>query len=435
MRSSDTIIIGAGAAGLMAAKTLSEKNIPFTLLEAGDRIGGRARTLYGLPPVELGPEFLHGETPLTNELMEEFGLSWYDLEFPYHIYFQGKLRALPDFWSRVCDVFRSIRSVDHDLPFTEYIARFDQHSLLDQKIVRSFIQGFDAADLDQISTKAIGQMKAQVCDPKMRRMRRPLQGYGTLLSRMAGTFHDEILFSHRVEKIRWKEGRVSVSGVKGPRETPFELSGKKLLITSSVGVLKTLDLEPFPAPIRSFLGRTEMGHVVKLVGELDQEFFHGFENHTFPFIAAPDHCFTAWWTTTPIHSGLVTAWAGGERARKLEAKSGEEKKQIYIQELASLTGLCPAKLSSWAKKIHHHEWEKDPAFLGAYSYPKVQDGDRIPPETAFGDTLFFAGEAFHEEFSGTIEGAFLTGKAGAERLSGFTVSGRGEEDYSLPLSP
>jgi monoamine oxidase len=72
MEKDKVLIIGAGAAGLMAARILKQKNTPFTILEATDRIGGRALTLEGLVPIEFGPEYLHGETPVTDALMEEF---------------------------------------------------------------------------------------------------------------------------------------------------------------------------------------------------------------------------------------------------------------------------------------------------------------------------------------------------------------------------
>lgn len=428
---SEIIIIGAGAAGLMAAKTLSEKNISFEILEAGDRIGGRARTLEGEVPIELGPEFLHGETPVTDALMEEFNLAWYDLKFPYHVYLQGKLREVPDFFDRICDVFRSLDNIDSDIPFTDYLAHFDAHSFFDQKLARSFVQGFDAADLGKISTKALGEMKAQVCDPKMRKMRRPLKGYGELLSHIALPFRNRIRFSHEVSSVHWNEGKVIISGTSGEGKTPFTMEAPKIIITVSLGVLRNIDLSPLPASVKKFLGRTEMGHVVKLVAEMEAGFFHQFDDHNFPFIASPDHCFTAWWSTTPVHSNLVTAWSGGEKARKLEGKTREEMELVFTQELAALTNLCPAKLASMIKKFHAHDWVKDPHFLGAYSYPVVTRQKPVPPETEFSSTLYFAGEAFHEEFSGTIEGALLTGKECAEKISESDSSMR-KADISLP---
>lgn len=416
MNREKVIIIGAGASGLMAARVLHKAGIPFIILEATDRVGGRAFSRERNLNIELGPEFLHGETPLTDKLMEEFQLPWYDFKFDYHVYMHGKLTPVPDFWDRLCGVMRDIKLQDQDVPFNEYLSKYDHHNILDQKIAKGFVQGFDAADLGLISTSALGEMKEQTCDPKVRKMRRPLDGYSKLMGNIAAPFTNQIRFSHRVKKIRWSGESVEVSGLAGEGRVPFTLIGKHIIMTTSLAVLNNIQLTPMPEEIQNYIDQNVMGHVVKMIAEFSPEFFHQFRDKKFPFIAAPDMCFTAWWTTTPIHSQLVTGWSGGEKARKLESKTFEERRDIFIQELASITGQCPTKVSSWLIKIHHHNWASDENFLGAYSYPRVYQGERQNPETDFMDTLFFAGEAFHPEFSGTIEGAFLTGKNAAERI-------------------
>ncbi|MFL5783055.1 MAG: flavin monoamine oxidase family protein [Bacteriovoracaceae bacterium] len=415
MEKEKVLIIGAGASGLMAARILKQKNIPFTILEATDRIGGRALTQEGSVPIEFGPEYLHGETPLTDALMEEFQLAWYDLEFKFQLYQEGKLRPLPDFWQRLCGVLKDIK-VSEDIPFSEYLATLDNHSQFDQKLARSFVQGFDAADLSLMSSLSLSEMKDQACESSMRKLRRPLGGYGVLMRKLAEDLEREIWYAHTVEEIEWGKGEVIVRGYAGEGRVPFEHVCEKIIVTSSIGVLKTIRIHPMPEELNGFLGQTEMGQVVKLVAEMRPEFFHIFDDHNFPFVAAPDLCFTAWWTTTPLHTYTITAWAGGEKARKLEVKTVEERKQLFIQELASITGLCPTKITSWIKVIHQHDWGKDPAFLGAYSYPRVVSDKRVKATTNFEDTLFFAGEAFHEEFSGTMEGAFVTGRDAAQEL-------------------
>ncbi len=72
----DLIIIGAGAAGLMAAKILSAKGINVLVLEARDRLGGRIYTLDNTFACngEAGAEFIHGNLKLTGQLIKEAGL-------------------------------------------------------------------------------------------------------------------------------------------------------------------------------------------------------------------------------------------------------------------------------------------------------------------------------------------------------------------------
>src|SRR4029077_5267824 len=72
------VVVGAGAAGLMAARELARAGKRVTILEAPDPCGGR---ISPLPPEEFdyqaegGPEFVHGAAPVTRALMREAGLS------------------------------------------------------------------------------------------------------------------------------------------------------------------------------------------------------------------------------------------------------------------------------------------------------------------------------------------------------------------------
>lgn len=63
----DTLVIGAGAAGLAAASELASNGHQVTVLEARERPGGRiltdSETLAPLP-IELGAEFIHGESSI-----------------------------------------------------------------------------------------------------------------------------------------------------------------------------------------------------------------------------------------------------------------------------------------------------------------------------------------------------------------------------------
>src|SRR3954463_14046957 len=77
------IVIGAGAAGLAAAAALDDSGVPFVVLEARDRIGGRLWTKHPTSltvPVELGAEFSHGAAEEVLEIADENALRVVDID-------------------------------------------------------------------------------------------------------------------------------------------------------------------------------------------------------------------------------------------------------------------------------------------------------------------------------------------------------------------
>jgi len=77
MEEVDVVVIGAGFAGLAAAERLAAADKRFVVLEASDRVGGRARTDYRLGdgvPLELGAQMVHGRTAVTHSWIARAGL-------------------------------------------------------------------------------------------------------------------------------------------------------------------------------------------------------------------------------------------------------------------------------------------------------------------------------------------------------------------------
>ncbi|MFK4592713.1 monoamine oxidase [Bradyrhizobium diazoefficiens] len=77
------VIVGAGAAGLMAGRELARAGKKVTVLEARERCGGRIHPLpaaeFGYP-ADGGAEFVHGDAPVTRALLREAGLSLREIE-------------------------------------------------------------------------------------------------------------------------------------------------------------------------------------------------------------------------------------------------------------------------------------------------------------------------------------------------------------------
>ena len=161
----DVAIVGAGAAGLTAAGELRRKGFEVAVFEARDRVGGRILTHRDprVPlPIELGAEFIHGEAPETARRLSEAGLLACDVAGEHWRAERGKLRRAEDFWERIDRVLGRIREDGPDLSFSEFLARKVKGPSLarDRAAAREFVQGFHAADVDEISALSIAPKPA-----------------------------------------------------------------------------------------------------------------------------------------------------------------------------------------------------------------------------------------------------------------------------------
>ena len=105
----DVVIIGAGAAGLAAARTLHDADVDVLILEARERIGGRVfthRDHSTSGPIELGAEFIHGSAESVNGLLRQSNLLSVDVEGRRWLLAGQALRPLDDFWEQLDRVMR-----------------------------------------------------------------------------------------------------------------------------------------------------------------------------------------------------------------------------------------------------------------------------------------------------------------------------------------
>src|SRR5690349_20944014 len=112
----DVLILGAGAAGLTAARDLSDAGPRVLVLEARDRIGGRIHTHRDTSfpiPLELGAEFIHGRPLETFDIVRAANLAIVD-GADDHWYFDNRrkrFKLLPDFWEKLGRVMSKLSRV------------------------------------------------------------------------------------------------------------------------------------------------------------------------------------------------------------------------------------------------------------------------------------------------------------------------------------
>ena len=123
----DVIIIGAGAAGLMAAKKLSAEGLKVCVLEARDRIGGRIYTTKEhdfSTTVEGGAEFIHGNLSVTLDLLKEAAVDKREIAGDMWQVTDGRWTQKNDFFENTELVKKHLKTLKEDISIAEFMKQF-----------------------------------------------------------------------------------------------------------------------------------------------------------------------------------------------------------------------------------------------------------------------------------------------------------------------
>jgi monoamine oxidase len=428
----DVVVIGAGAAGLAAARALVDNHMDVVLLEARERIGGRIFTkrdrALGVP-IELGAEFIHGSARELDEILREASIASYDISGRRWSVAGERFKPTDDFWDRLDRVMRRLDAKrSPDRAFDTFLARRPGGRRLatDRRLALQYIENFHAAEPSRISERALAGGGSPGDDVR--------EGYDRVIDWLAAPLGDRIRFNAIATRVRWAPGNVVVESRYADGRSRPAVHARAAIVAIPLGVLQAgpgetgaIEFDPELRSKRPPLARLAMGHVVRIVLRLTERFWASQwfakqarteELDTLSFLLTSDEDFPIWWTPYPVRAPSIVGWHGGPGAGHLAQLAPEQLEECAIAALARQFGLSTRRMRGLVDGAWTHDWLHDPFARGAYSYQLV-GGVEAPAELArpLRGTLFFAGEASAADGrTGTVHGALATGRRAAAEV-------------------
>ena len=427
MDQADTIIIGAGAAGLITAYELTKAGQKVIVLEARNRIGGRCFTFSGdnfTVPVELGAEFIHGELPLTLKLLKEAQIKYKAVSGES---FQSKNGEIvkSEFFTENWDTFeKALQEVQEDQSLETFLQQHfhEEKFAALRKSIQQFAAGYDTADPARVSLFSLRDEWLGGHEEETQ-FRIP-GGYVQLMDYLANKIKDlggEIHLEKMVRQVNWQPNSVEVIA-----NQHASFTGKKLVLTVPLGVLTlsgnemgTIRFNPDLPKQRKAATEMGFGAIIKILMEFADPFWkkQGLNNMQFLF---SEEKIPTWWTQNPQQNNVLTGWLGGKPQDEMQYLSDEELLQEAITSLANIFNADASFIEQKLVGAKIYNWTADPFARGSYSYATLQTASALKIlKTPVAQTIYFAGEALFEgEQLGTVEAALVSGLEVAKTIIG-----------------
>ena len=428
MKNADVIIIGGGAAGLMAAHELSKAGKQVTVLEARNRIGGRIHTLNDNLHAELGAEFVHGDLPVTLQLLKEAGIElqpasgemWHNQDGKFL-----KNTAQFEHWNLLMEKLSELKADINIGDFLQQEFGDEKYTSLRAWVTR-FVSGYDTADPFQASAFALRKEWQSEDDHAQHRVK---GGYGGMINFLIGASEQNgvhFYLNTIAKHIHWTHGQLEV--ITSGNES---FKAKQLIIALPLGVLKADASQEAAITISPSIGRCNeaisqigFGSVVKVLLQFNTAFWEdqsvtGADLSDMGFILSGE-AIPTWWTHHPSPSTLLTGWLGGPSADRKKEMSDNELLEESLLSLSRIFKVDTDKLKNNLIASHVVNWTIDPFTLGSYAYDKLESAEaRKVLNTPIDHTIYFTGEYLYDgPAMGTVEAALTSGIETAQKLIG-----------------
>jgi monoamine oxidase len=403
----DLAIVGAGSAGIAAAKTAAALGLDFALVEASHRIGGRAYTEEFAPGIafDLGCHWMHSAS-LNPYVAIADRLRFYYRKgtFPRGLWLEGRWASEAEYrdylesWERRDAAIEAAAEAGRDISILEATERDGKWTpLLDY-----WVSIANAVDPDEVSVMDSYHYKDTDENWPLK------QGFGTLVARFGADL--PVTLNAAVERIDWGGPDVVLQTKKGA------LRARRALLTVSTGVLGAGDIrfEPaLPEWKQSAIAGLPLGTHNRIGLLFDRDMF-GPDCPKGTAILLPGE--------EPMGFGIrsfgenyAVGYTGGRFAVWLERAGAAAAVDLVKEKLAKVFG------SDLPKHVTRHivtAWHGDPWVKGSYSAALPGQGhQRTELARPVEDRLFFAGEATSIEFHATAHGAYLSGVAAAKAIA------------------
>jgi monoamine oxidase len=402
----DVVVIGAGAAGIAAARRLRAAELSVLVLEARDRVGGRAWTLRrpSGPPLDLGCGWLHSAdendwTMIAADLgfaidatPPPWGRSARTIGMP-----EAERRDFYAAWERFYACLDAAADVEPDRAAADFLVPGCRWNAL-LNAVSTYING---VELDRLSVHDFSRYHDTGVN------RRVEKGYGALMEAYAAPL--DIVRACPATRIDHGGARVRIETAQGA----VTASSAVVAVPTSIIARELLRFSPaLPEKIQAAAALP--------LGLADKLFLQVEEPDDLPpqtrLFGSTDRTATGSYHVRPFGAALIEGYFGGELARGLEAEGEGAFAAFALDELAAAFGNDIRKRLS---PIAASAWGRDPFALGSYSAAQVgQANARSVLAAPVDDRLFFAGEACSRHDFSTAHGAHRTGVAAAEQVIG-----------------
>lgn len=437
------VVVGAGMAGLSAARSLQDHGIPTIVVEGANRIGGRLHTVdlqvQGTDPstVDLGAAWIHG--PIGNPLASvaaDAGVTGYPTTFsdnPAGLLVKSAQGNTLDpgafslgnraFWNAADSAYETGKALGDLQPDRSFAEAIDEEAIqlpdgLDSAAQDGFrfahavgLQGHEASDLNDLSFDGYDYDTRPGGDILLAD-----GGYRALVDHVAKGL-SSVRLNTLVSAIHERNGRYVVQVSAADRsndESEQTIDARAVIVTASIGVLQsgTIDFDPpLPEPVTSAIANIGMGANEKVA--IAFESWPWDRDLGYAVLTDTDDTdpYVSWLLRSD--SPIAVSYSGGTRARTMSAQADDEVLDAALKSLRHLFGPLP-EVTDWQRT----SWIVDPLIRGSYSFnmSRASNQARALLSAPVRPGLILAGEAMNTSDYGTAHGALIAGRRAADQL-------------------